>query len=89
LLVAEPRAVHLDRYDPDATLLPKYEGCDPALYYRGLSEQWHEPVRAFMAREQWDWQPDLVERVTPDAAQRFFDAVCDRLAEEIKELVCG
>jgi len=89
LLVSEPRAVHLDRHDPAATLLPKYEGCDPALYYRGLSEQWHEPVRQFMAREHYVWQEDLAERVTPETAKRFFDAVCDALAEEVRGFVRG
>lgn len=87
LLVSEPRAVYLDRYDPTATLLPKYPGCDPALYCQGLSEQWHEPVRQFMAREHYAWQEDLVQRVTPEAAQRFFDAVCDALTKEVAEFV--
>jgi creatinine amidohydrolase/Fe(II)-dependent formamide hydrolase-like protein len=87
LLISEPRAVHLDRYDAAATLLPKYGGCDPALYCRGLSEQWHEPVRQFMAREHYAWQEDLAQRVTPEAASRFFDALCDALAEEVREFV--
>jgi len=87
LLLSEPRAVHLDRYDRTDTRLPKYEGCDPALYYRGLSEQLHQPVRDFMAADGWQWQADLVERVTPDAAQRYFDATRDALAEEVREFV--
>ena len=85
LLVAEPRAVHLDRYDPQKTLLPKYEGCDPALYYQGLSEEHHEAVRRFMGREHYEWQPDLAEVVTPEAAQELFDGVCNALAEELRE----
>ena len=83
LLVAKPEAVFLDRYDPANTRIPKYDGCEPAHYYAGLSPELHEPVRAFMAREHFSWQSDLVEKVTPEAARRLFDHVCDRLAEEV------
>jgi len=85
LLAAEPRAVHLDRHDPAQTLLPKYEGCDPALYCQGLSEQHHEAVRQFMALEHYRWQEDLAQVVTPEAAWELLDAVCDALAQELRE----
>ncbi len=85
LLAAAPDAVKLDRYDPDATLIPKYEGCDPELYCRGLSDQHHESVRRFMGREHYEWQDDLAEVVTPEAAQVFFNETCDALADELRE----
>ncbi|MFQ6096267.1 MAG: creatininase family protein [Armatimonadota bacterium] len=85
LLVAEPRAVHLDRYAPERTAIPKYTGCDPALYCRGLSERHHEAVRRFMAREHYQWQQDLPAAVTPEAAQRLFDSICDALADELRQ----
>jgi len=85
LLAAVPRAVHLDRYDPGQTQLPKYPGCDPALYCQGLSEQHHQAVQQFMAREHYRWQEDLAEVVTPEAAGRLLNAVCDALAQELRE----
>ena len=85
LLIAEPRAVKLDRYDPKDTLIPKYDDCDPELYCQGLSEQHHDSVRRFMAREHYDWQEDLTEVVTPESAQAFFDGMCDALANELRE----
>ncbi len=85
LMAAEPDAVHLDRYDPDDSLLPKYEECDPELYGLGLSEEAQASVREFMAREHYSWSPDLAKVVTPEAARAHFDEVCDRLAEEVKE----
>lgn len=84
LMVADAAAVHLDRYDPEDTLLPKYEGCDPWLYSRRLSPKAREAVFNFMAREHYTWYPDLVEKVTPEAAQALFDEVCDRLADEVR-----
>ena len=82
-LVADERAVHLDRYDPAATRIPKYD-CDPALYCQGLSDGLHEAVRRFTAREHFDWQEDLADVVTPDAARALFDNVCRALAETVR-----
>ncbi len=87
LLAVAPDAVFLDRYDPARTRIAKYEGCDPAHYCSGLSEGLHEPVRAFMAREHFPWQDDLADKVTPEAARRLFDHVCDQLAAELTELM--
>lgn len=84
LMAANPDAVHLDRFDPADTLLPQYEGCDPWLYSRGLSPEAREAVFRFMAREHWQWTPDLAQRVTPEAAQALFDEICDRLADELR-----
>ena len=89
LLAAEPDAVFLDRYDPANTRIAKYEGCEPAHYCSGLSEKLHEPVRAFMAREHFPWQQDLAEKVTPEAARRLFDHVCDRLASDLAARMAG
>jgi len=85
LLAVAPDAVFLDRYDPANTRIAKYEGCHPEHYCRGLSEELHGPVRAFMAREHFRWQADLAERVTPEAARRLFEHVCDQLARELAE----
>ncbi|MEA3401860.1 MAG: creatininase family protein [Armatimonadota bacterium] len=90
LMAADPATVHLDRYDPEDTLLPKYDSaggaaCDPWLYSRGLTPESREAVFRFMAREHYEWDPELAEKVTPEAAQRIFDEVCDRLAEELRE----
>lgn len=87
-LVAEPRAVHLDRFDASATLIPKYD-CDPELYCRGLSEDSAERVRAFTAKEHFPWQEDLAEVVTPEAAKKLSDGACDLLAAAIKEWMTG
>ena len=32
-----------------------------------------------------EWQEDLAEAVTPEAAQELFDDMCDALAEEIPD----
>jgi creatinine amidohydrolase len=85
LLIAEPRAVHIDRYDPARTEIAKYEGCDPELYCRGLEERQHEAVRAFMGRKHYRWQPDLARRVTPEASKRLFDTLCDELTQKLRE----
>jgi len=82
-LVADKRAVHLERYDPQDTRIPKYD-CDPELYCQGLSEGLHESVRRFTAREHFDWQADLAEVVTPEAANALFDSVCDAFAEAVR-----
>lgn len=84
LMAANPAAVHLDRFHPEDTLLPQYEGCDPELYSRGLSPEAREAVFRFMAREHWQWDADLARKVTPEAAQALFDEVCDRLADELR-----
>jgi len=89
LFAARPEAVWPGRYDPRDTLLPKYEGCSPELYCGGLSEQHHEAVRRFMAREHYEWQEDLARVVTPAAAIRLFEATCDALANELRPLVTG
>ncbi|MCD6359577.1 MAG: creatininase family protein [Armatimonadetes bacterium] len=89
VMAACPDCVHLDRYDPEDTLLPRYEGCDPELYSRGLSEEATEAVHRFMAREHYEWNPDLVAQVTPEAARRHFDIICDALAGEIGEWMQG
>ena len=81
LMVANPAAVHLDRFNPEDTLLPQYEGCDPELYSRGLSPEAREAVFRFMAREHWQWTADLAQKVTPEAARALFDEIYDRLAE--------
>ena len=86
-LVADQRAVHLDRFDPAATRIPKYD-CDPDLYCQGLSEGHHETVRRFTAREHFPWQEDLAEVVTPEAAEALFDGVCGALAETVRAWVC-
>jgi len=85
LMAADPAAVHLDRYDPEDTLLPKYENCDPWLYARGLSEESQAAVHTFMAREHYSWSPDLADKVTPESAQALMDEICDRMAEEVRE----
>ncbi|HUS79884.1 MAG TPA: creatininase family protein, partial [Armatimonadota bacterium] len=85
LMAVCPACVRLDRYDPDATLLPKYGGCDPELYSRGLSAEATESVHKFMAREHYVWDADLAEKVTPEAARRHFDMVCDALADDLRE----
>lgn len=84
-----PELVHLDRYDPQDTLLPKYEGCDPELYSRGLNEEATAAVHKFMAREHYVWDADLAEKVTPEAARRHFEMVCDALAEEVRAWMGG
>lgn len=94
LLAAEPAAVHLDRYDPDDTLLPKYARADggpldPWLYSRGLSEEAQASVHQFMAREQYTWSPDLAERVTPERAQALMNEICDKLADELTGWLAG
>lgn len=89
LMAANAEAVHLDRYDPQDTLLPKYPHCDPWLYSRGLSPEAREAVFRFMAREHYEWSPDLAQKVTPEAAQALLDEVCDRLAEELAEWMAG
>jgi len=85
LAAAEPAAVHLDRYDPEATLLPKYEGCSPELYSQGLSEEHHEPVRRFMAREHYEWQPDLVEAIKAGSVRDFVMGVQNALACDLAD----
>lgn len=85
VLASDPDCVHLDRYDPEDTLLPKYEGCDPELYARGLSAEATESVHKFMAREHYEWDADLVAKVTPEAARRHFDMVCDAMADDLRE----
>lgn len=87
LLAARPEAVFLNRFDPANTRIPKYEGCKAAHYSDGLSPELHEPVRAFMARGHFSWQPHLAAKVTPEAARRLFEHVCDRLASELAELM--
>lgn len=89
LMAADPGTVHLDRFDPEDTLLPKYEGCDPWLYGRGLSEEAQAAVHKFMAREHYEWSPDLAQIVTPEAARAHFDEVCDQLADAIREWMEG
>jgi hypothetical protein len=89
LLATHPDAVRLDRYDPRKTAIAKYDGCDPALYYRGLRDELHEPVRAFMAREHFRWQEDLADVVNPESAGRLFDGSCDSLADELREAMRG
>ncbi len=84
LMAANADAVHLDRFDPEDTLLPRYPGCDPWLYSRGLSEAARESVFRFMAREHYEWDADLARKVTPEAARALFDEVCDRLADELR-----
>ena len=75
-----PDAVQLDKYDPAATTLPRYEGLDPATYYDGLPEEMRERVRTHMARTEWEWQDDLVERVTAEGAA---PASLQRAAEHV------
>lgn len=94
LMVSKEGTVHLDRYDPEDTLLPKYtrpDGgqLDPWLYGRGLSEEAQESVQTFMAREHYTWSPDLAEKVTPEAAQALFDEICGKLADELREWMAG
>ena len=85
LLAADSRAVFLERYDPRDTKIPKYEGCDPGLYCRGLSVGLHAAVHAFMAREHYEWQPDLAQVVTEEAARALVAGVCDNLARDVRE----
>lgn len=89
LMTACPELVHLDRYDPQDTLLPKYQGCDPELYSRGLSAQATAAVHEFMAREHYVWEPDVPQQVTAEAARRHFDLMCDALAEEVRAWLQG
>ena len=88
-MASDPDCVHLDRFDPEDTLLPKYESCDPELYSRGLSAEATESVHTFMAREHYEWDADLVEKVTPEAARRHFDMVCDAMADDLREWLGG
>jgi len=87
LMAAQAEAVHLDRYDPEDTLLPKYDGCDPELYSAGLTEESRESVQKFMAREHYEWDPDLAEKVTPEAARKLFDEICDGLADDVRRIM--
>jgi creatinine amidohydrolase len=94
LLVAEPAAVHLDRYDPEDTLLPKYTHADGSqldakLYSRGLSDEAQAAVEKFMAREHYTWSADLVEKVTPESAQAHMNEICDLLADEVRAWMAG
>lgn len=89
LYAAEPRAVHVERYDPEDTLLPKYEGCNPVFYSRGLSRNAAKEVENFMALEHYQWFEGLAEKVTPENAKSLSDETCDMLAEEIKEWIGG
>lgn len=94
LMASKAGTVHLDRYDPEDTLLPKYTRADggpldPWLYARGLSPEAQDAVHRFMAREHYVWSPDLAEKVTPQSAQALFDEICDGLAEEIREWMGG
>ncbi len=84
LMASRPGTVHLDRYDPEDTLLPKYPGCDPWLYSRGLSDEARKSVFRFMAREHYEWDADLATKVTPEAAQALLDELCDKLADELR-----
>ncbi len=85
LLAAEPKAVYLERYDPRDTKIPKYDGCDPTLYCKGLSAGLHDAVREFMAREHYQWQTDLADVVTERSARALFDGVCDNLTQEVRK----
>lgn len=85
LLAADPNAVHLDRFDPEDTLLPKYEGCDPWLYSRGLSHEARRAVIDFMEREHYRWNPELASVVNKDSAEALFDEICGKLADELRE----
>lgn len=87
-LAADERTVHLDRFDPTATRIPKYD-CDPALYCQGLSDGLHDAVRRFTAREHFTWQENLAEVVTPDAARTLFENVCDALADTLRAWIKG
>ncbi len=84
LMASFASAVHLDRYDPEDTLLPKYPGCDPWLYSRGLSPAARESVFRFMAREHYEWDADLAQKVMPETARALFDEVCDKLTDELR-----
>jgi len=84
LMAANAAAVHLGRFDPEDTLLPKYADCDPWLYSRGLSPEAREAVFRFMAREHYEWDADLAQKVTPASARALFDEVCDKLADELR-----
>lgn len=87
-MVADERAVQLDRFDASATLIPKYD-CDPELYCRGLSEDSCERVLAFTAKEHFPWQKDLAEVVTPEAAKKLSDGACNLLTQAISEWMMG
>ena len=86
--MADERCVRLDRYDPTATRIPKYD-CDPAVYCQGLSEGLHEAVNRFTAREHFTWQENLAEVVTPETARALFDNVCEALAGTIRTWIKG
>ncbi|MCX7016543.1 MAG: creatininase family protein [Candidatus Sumerlaeota bacterium] len=78
----------LDRFDPRATRLPRYEGLDPATYYDGLSEENHERVRAHMARAEWPWEADLVDQVLiPGLPEALLQNAAENLAAKAKELL--
>ena len=85
LLASAPNLVHLERYDPETTQIPKYGGCDPGLYCTGLSEHQHRDVRQFMAQEHFSWQADLIEQVTPKSAERHLKAVCDNMVRIVQK----
>ena len=80
--------VRLDRFDPQATRLPRYEGLDPATYYDGLSEEHHDKVRMHMARTEWLWEEDLVDQVlVPGLPEALLQLAAENLAARAKELL--
>jgi creatinine amidohydrolase len=82
--------VQLDLFDPAATRLPRYEGLDPDVYCRGLSEPLHERVRMHMARTEWPWAEDLVEQVLrPGAAEELLRSAAEEVARQARELLQG
>ncbi|MGD8240840.1 MAG: hypothetical protein PVH68_19980, partial [Armatimonadota bacterium] len=86
-IAAAPDAVHLERFDADATALPRYEGLDPETYKEGLSSEAHEGLERHMARTHWEWDPELPDRATPEAARQVVDAIADGLAAKVNELL--
>ncbi len=86
---AAPDAVHLERFDASATALPRYEGLDPETYKEGLSAEAHEGLERHMARTQWDWDPELPVKATPEAAQQVVDTIAAGLAEKVEELLAS
>ncbi len=89
VMAAGANYVHLDRFDPEDRQLPKYDGCDPELYSRGLSADATEAVHKFMAKELYDWDADLVEKVTPEAARRHTEMTCDAIAADLRAWMAG
>jgi creatinine amidohydrolase len=85
---AVPEHVQLDKFDAGATKLPRYEGLEPAVYADGLPDNLRDKPRGHMSRTDWDWEPDMVAKVTADdVARRVLESSIEMLAQKALSLL--